>query len=388
MDNLTPDELALQMEGESLLKKLTGNASPIVGADGAPLGDPNAPLVAPPKALSEEEVKAAACKSIDDHVAKLRDANTKERDAALAAMSSVCQENKTAKKCMQTMVHAHRLIAWAKLEMQTLDERVDDKALMHLERQVHAAVYKTGDFTSQTLVAEIRKSVCDFIDERNRVYSDRMRSRKAKIVKTVKRLRRKGFALPCKYLETERDTKMNGTFGPGSIVVLYGEQKALNAALKVFGTVHSREDDGRLHHFTCEEVTPASYCEGVTPVVASWWRNALKNMCKFYDTLTPVVDSPSTMLLIENLNDFLLAPDSQMSATERKGRILTALRQWAVEHAVVVVTGDPVDTALAHAGRYGGLVCAPVRFEKKDDVVRLLIGEDEIDVGDLRLETE
>lgn len=388
MDNLTPDEMALKMEGEALLKKIAGGNSPIVGADGMPMKDPNAPPTEAPKAMSEEEAKAAARKSVDDHVAKLREANAKERDEALTRMQAVCSENKVAKKCMQTMLHAHRLIAWAKLEMQTLDERVDDKALMHLERQVHAAVYKTGDFTSQALAAEVRKNVCDFIDDRNRVYSDRMRSRKVKITKTIKRLRRKGFAMPCKHLETERDKKMHGTFGPGSIVVLYGGQKAVNAALKVFGLTHSREDGGQFHHFTCEEVAPASYCEDVTSVVASWWRNSLKNMCKFYDTLSPVVESSSTMLLVENLNDFLLAPDIQMSAAERKSRILTALRQWAVEHAVVVVIGDPIDTALASEGRYGGLVCAPVRFEKKNDAVQLLIGEDEIDVRDLKLETE
>jgi hypothetical protein len=388
VDKLTPNELALKMEGEALLKRIAGGSSPIVGADGMPMKDPNAPPAEAPKVMSEEEAKAVARKSVDDHVARLREANAKERDEALTRMQAVCAENKVAKKCMQTILHAHRLIAWAKLEMQTLDERVDDKALMHLERQVHAAVYQTGDFTSQTLVAEVRKNVCDFIDDRNRVYSDRMRSRKVKITRTIKRLRRKGFAMPCKHLENERDKKMHGTFGPGSIVVLYGGQKAINASLKVFGLTHSREDRGQLHHFTCEEVAPAPYCEGVTLVVASWWRNSLKNMCKFYDTLSPVIDSPSTLLLVENLNDFLLAPDVQMSAAERKSRILTALRQWAVEHAVVVVVGDPIDTALASEGRYGGLACASVRFEKKDDAIRLLIGEDEIDVRDLKLEAE
>ena len=56
--------------------------------------------------------------------------------------------------------------------------------------------------------------------------------------------------------------------------------------------------------------------------------------------------------------------------------------------AVVVVAGDPVDLELTRAGQYGGLVCAPVRFEKKDDVVSLMVGDDKIDVKELKLEVE
>ena len=222
MDKLTPDELALKMEGEALLKKLAGGNSPIVGPDGMPMKDPNVPSEEAAKAAVEAENKAVARKAIDDRVSKLREANAKERDEALTRMQAVCEENKIAKKCMQTMVHAHRMIAWAKLEMQTLDQRVDDKALMHLERQVHAAVYQSGDFTSQALVTEIRKNVCDFIDERNRLYAECMKRRKAKITKTLKHMRRTGFTLPCKHLENERDKKLHGVFRPGDIVVLYG----------------------------------------------------------------------------------------------------------------------------------------------------------------------
>ena len=391
MDNLTPDELALKMEGEALLKKITGSQSPIVGPDGSPApGTTASPEEAAKaaKVLSEEEAKAAARKSIDAHVAKLKAANAKERDESLAKMKAVCDENKVARQCVQAMLHAHRIIAWAKLELQTLDERVDDKALMHVERQVHGAVYAGGGFNSQALSAEIRKRVCELIDERNRYYSDCMRKRKVQIHKTIKRMGTKGFSMPCKSLELERDKKMLGTFGPGGLVVLYGAQKAIDASMKIFGLLHANEDNGKVHHYTCSEVVPPSYCEEVTMVVASWWRNALSSICKFYDTLRPVVDSPSTMLLVDDLNALLLAPDTQMAVAERKGRVLTALRQWAVENAVVVIVGDPRDLELARSANYGGLVCAPVRFEKKNDAVRLLIGEDEIDVGDLKLEAE
>jgi hypothetical protein len=387
--SLTPDEMATKMDGEALLRKLAGaNAPSVVGPDGLPMKDPNAPPVEPQKVLSEDEAKALARKNIDDHVAKLREANARERDEALTKMKAVCEENKVAKRCMQVMLHAHRLIAWAKLEMQTLDQRVDDKALMHLERQVHGTVYNSGGggFTSQSLAAEVRKNVCEFIEERNRVYADFMRRRKVKIAKTVKRFKKTGFSLPCKHLEGERDKKLQGMFGPGSVVVLYGSQKAISASLKVCGITHATEDHGKVHHFVGDDVAPAPYCEDVTMVVSSWWRNALQTICKFYDTLSPVVDSPSTMLLIDDLNSMLLAPDTQMSVAERKSRILSALRQWAVEHFAVVVVGDPVDLAVARSAHYGGLVCAPVRIEKKDDVASLVIGEDAIDVKDLRLE--
>ena len=190
------------------------------------------------------------------------------------------------------------------------------------------------------------------------------------------------FLMPYKLLDP------GVTLKPGGVVVLYGAQKAIDASLKIFGLLHANEDGGKVHHYICNEVVPPSYCDDVTMVVASWWRNSLSSICKFYDTLHPAVDSPSTMLLVDDLNAFLLVPDTQMAVAERKGRILTALRQWAVENAVVVVVGDPRDLELARSANYGGLVCAPVRFEKKNDAVRLIIGEDEIDVGDLKLEVE
>lgn len=392
MDPLTPEEMALKAEGEELLKKITGSKGSVVGPDGMPLKepeDPNAPKEEGKKPLSEEEAKEVARKAIDDRVAKLREANIKERDEALVTMSKVCKENTVARQCMQVMLHAHRLVAWAKLEMQTLDKRVDDKSLMHLERQVHGAVYKSGDFNSQDLAKDVRSQVCKFLDERNRVYADQMRKRKAQISKTLRQLPKEGFALPCKYLKDLRDKHLKGVFGPGDLLVLYGKRPAVSASLRVFGMLHSKEIQGEGHHFIMEETAPPTYDDRIVMTVSSWWRNALSSICQFYDTLYPVVDSSSTMLLVEDMNALLLASADQMAVGERKSRVLTALRQWAVEHAVAVVVGDPMEEDPDQPLKYGGVACAAVRIERKDDVAKLFIGDDEeVDVKDLKLEAD
>jgi hypothetical protein len=226
------------------------------------------------------------------------------------------------------------------------------------------------------LLHDVRKVVCEFLKERNQLYEEFARRRRAKIGKTIKKLGNEGFQLPCKSLMQVRDEKMGGRFLPGQLLILYGPADAIAAGLRLIGNTHVRESE--VHHFQATESGEVE--TDATVVAASWWRNCLQSICKFYDTLAPVAESLSTMLLIDDLNLIFLAGEQQMAVVERKNRILSALRQWAIEHHVIVVAGDPVSKEFLKARKYGGLPCATVLIEEKDDRKYLVVEGEEIEI--------
>ncbi len=351
-DGLTLPEMRLKQEGDAMLQSIAGQdvkLTPVLGPDGQPLeGVQLATGKAPPEvdAHARETLK----KGMNDKLTELRKASRAEMEAALKIAGEVLDDNPLAKKCSKAMLALYQALAWAKLELQMSDERIDDTVLTHMERQVQAAVYHGEGFWAQKLLQVIPNDVVALIDKQTAKYEKAVKSRRIKIASQLSRFELNGrtFTLPAPQMQ---EAFPKGKFVTGGMVIITGTPEAVRQGLLLCARVHRRNDCGAAH-FLAVDGQPKFKEEGIVYVAQSWWQDAVATIGRMYARLKIVVDSNSSALVVEDFNPLLRVAADVMAPSERVSRVFSALQQWSVENAVLLFIGAPSE---GEAPNYGGL---------------------------------
>jgi uncharacterized membrane protein len=341
-EGLTLPEMRLRKEGDALIEQLQGanvKYKPVLGPDGKPMEGVQLAEGELP-AQMQEDTRAKLKTEMNEQLDKMRKASRAEMDAALAIGNEVLDDNPLALKLSQAMLTMYQALAWAKLELQMSDARIDDTVLTHMERQVQTAVYHGDGFYAEQLLKTIPANVIHLLNKQSQKYQKVIKARRSKIKAVISQFEFNGktLTLPSEMMALKFPKKQVQL---GSLIVLTGTPEAVREALLVCLRTHRRSDAGVAHFFAMDEM-PKVVEPDTVYVAQSWWQNGLATIGKLYKTLEIIADSKSTALAIDDFNPLLQVPADRMAESERVSRIFSGLQQWAVENAVIVFIGAPV----------------------------------------------
>jgi hypothetical protein len=357
---LTPQELALQSEGESLLQKLTKDKPPvIVGADGQP--------VQSKPAVVEGALGAEQAKAIEETKRKIKENADK--------LNELIDSDKNVRDCSTAMLHAWRLLYWLSMELGSTEE-MKSELITQLSDSMRASALSQG-FSVADLVAGLKHRVIPFMQERVRHYTAEQTRRKKKLEAINRGLRGKGLALPCQSLKALFPKEP--FFSPGDMLVLHGAQEAVRAALKACSTEHLTHNGGKPYYLSAVEGEAAGeWAHVIMP--PAWWRDGASEVVKLEGVLQPVLDEGAAMVLVENLE--MLSPLHPNTPQARKARALGRLRQWGFEHMSAIIVGDVTDEDALDLRVYGALPHVAVAVQELDGKRQLVIGNDVLEIKD------
>lgn len=357
---LSPEELLLKSEGESLLRQLSKDVkvSPIVGTDGKPLES----KVEPPAASEGAEQRKAL------EAAKQRvEENSKK-------INEILKAHPKAALCANSVLQAWRLLYWGMNEL-GIYEGMTPALLTQISDSMRAAVLSSAGYSVEDLQVALKHHILPFLQERVRYYKAEQGKREKKIEALNKRLKGKGIALPCQSLRvlfTEEKP-----FGLGRVLVLHGARAAVREALKVCSREHILKNGGHPYYLSAVEgESDAAWASVVMP--PSWWRNAASEVPKLNEILQPIVDSHSALVLAEDLEALYLADGVERAPLERKSRALARLYQWSLENLSAFIIGDVTDEDVPDERLYGQLPHAAVALQEFDGRKHVVIGNDPV----------
>ena len=377
---LTPEELVTQADGEHLLRQLSkSQPAKILGADGRPVesiakvsapAGQGVPLVDAAKAVAGqiEEWQRAAQKELEASVAAAQVDKLRELQEVSELLDKVVADSPEASELLVgVMLTAHRLIHWAKLELELLDERITPRETYYAEAMMQQKAYQGGGFFLQDLLAVLRHKTLKILERAQQRYGAVKRVRRMQLKPLYKRIGRAGISLPC---ESLRKLFQKRPFFDG-ILVLHGRPEAVRAALALCIRFHYSEDGGSSFYLA---QSPTDIVACVTEMPASWWGNCAKSLFKLHEILRPVTDSSSALVCVDNVAAMLDESGGQRQAWQKYGQILSCLQQWALENSVAVIAGDYSEKPDERL--YGGLPRCAVSLQEKEGKKWLVLGGD------------
>jgi len=360
---LSPEEKMLQLRGEAALRKAMESRgqtpSSIVGPDGAPIaasGPVQADELAARRVMVEQEARAKqeTQAKIDAHVAKMRASAKEEHDLALQDAAKISRMCPDLDRCFQTILTSYRVIFWAKMEALLLHPEMTEKILYHVERQLMSAVYGGGGIRADTLPHELRRTVTEFVQERNRIHEDYWRARRNRLQPVFDRLKKENrvaFSVP-EGMEQAFDFGKLGKLVWGQVVAVYGLQTAITMLFDQVAEAHERRDDG-----VVLRMKPLAEGPGILST----------SLFKFYEVMDEVTEGKVSLLLIPDYAQLIRDPQGQPVRTpSARGRVLSALRQAADERGLVILAGDPTDNQFITGTEYQGIPSVRVTLHLND----------------------
>lgn len=370
-DELTPQELALKKEGEKLLKVITQQtqSKAVLGPDGMPVEQQPVPPGITVQKDPEAEKKAVEDinKRIAEQAGKAVERKRQEIEEITVRLKEIMASNSHVSACMEAMLVAHRIIAWCKTEMEFCDERVGGKETYYAETIMQRKAYN-DPFDITKLSFDTRANVVGLIELKKKEYMARSFSRRNKLKKLLKRMGKAGISFPC---ESMRKPFKKGGLLAG-VVVVHGEKEAVLKTLSLCSAAHQEKDGGKVTYLAVD-ARKASEFEIVMPL--PWWKGCASNFCRMNKTLATVVNSPTLLVVAEDLLSFG-GDDLALPELQRRPYLLSALSQWAVENCVAVIVGDVGGPLDVDETFYGGLPHWPASIQVQGDKKYLLIGKD------------
>jgi hypothetical protein len=356
---LTPQELSLRSEGESLLRMIVKDKAPVVvGADGQPIA--SKPVV------SEGISNTDRAKMAEE--AKRRIKENAEKLTALMA------SNPTVKDCAESLLQAWRMVYWLSMELGSCEE-MKTELITQLSDSMRASAISQG-FSVADLVADLKHRVVPFMQHRVKHYKAEQGKRQRKLDEINRGLRGKGIALPCQSL---RALFPETPFSPGNTLILHGPREAVREALKLCSAEHLKRNGGRPYYLSfVEGEASGEWAHVVMP--PAWWRDGASEPAKLESVLQPVLDEGAALVLVENLE--MLSPLHPNTPQARKARALGRLHQWAFEHLSAVIAGDVTDEDALDVRVYGALPHVAVSIQEMDGKRQLAIGNDFLEIKD------
>jgi hypothetical protein len=356
---LTPRELALRSEGESMLRTLAKDKKPaIVGPDGQPV---DAKPVVPEGLSNADRVKMA-------EEAKRRIKENADKLTELMASDSVVKD------CAESLLQAWRLVYWLSMELGSCEE-MKSELIAQLSDSMRASAISQG-FSVADLVASLKHRVVPFMQHRVKYYKAEQGKRQRKLDEINRGLRGKGIALPCQSLRALFPEK---PFSPGNTLILHGSQEAVRLALKACSNEHIERNGGKPFYLSSVEgEASGSWASIVMP--PAWWRDGASEPAKLDSVLQPVLNAGSALVLVENLE--MLSPLHPNTPQARKARALGRLHQWAFEHLSALIVGDVTDEDALDIRVYGALPHVAVSVQEMDGKRQLVIGNDFLEIKD------
>ena len=340
---LNPLERAVQSEGEQLLARLQQGQAPqntMLGPDGNPLPQsPEALAQAAKEAQAKQQeaqaqATAAAQEQMQARLRAAKETQRKEIEAVSELWKEVTGDSQVADKCAQTILAAHKLIYWAKLELELCDQRIGAKELFHLDQMLAKAAYNSTGCTAHELLCHLRTSTLRFLTDRCAHYEQRSKNRLARIKPVLKKLQPGGLTFPW----PEANQQLSKPFYAG-LYLFHGPLEALQATLQGFGRVYLDKLKGDLHYLSTAAL-PVANNFATRVITTGWWKSRGRSLATLHETLQPVEESKALVLCIENLND-LFAGDESAPPSQLKAQALSFLYQWAIETHTIILVGDP-----------------------------------------------
>lgn len=334
MEELSPKEKLLQVEGEALLRAVAAQQgkpqSIIAGPDGHPL-----PSTTPaPNPLEQAE--------------KLQNERHQKIEEASQRLGEIVAHDESAMRACEIMLVAHKLITWAKMELGQADG-VSDEIIEYAERFMRAKAYGGKGFDIRSLHAQTRDFAVKYLKERMMYYAQVSKERQARLHNIQRRLGKKGIALP-----KPLSDKFEKGFMPGKLLVLHGSADAVRLAAQSCSLWHKSVDKAKVYYLSNQQgETSGDWATTVMP--PSWWKGCGTALVKLYEALDPVVKDECMLLVVEEMESLMLIAETGQTPQERRSLILKRLYQWAVETQTAVIVGDVTDQDIPSESRYGSL---------------------------------
>lgn len=337
MEELSPKELLLKTEGEAMLRAVAAQKpqSAIVGPDGQALPASTAGATVPAPNPAEQ-------------VEKIRRQQRDKAEDASQRLSEIVAHDESALRACEIMLIAHKLVCWAKMELGQADG-VSDEIIEYAERFMRAKAYAGKGFHIQSLHAQTRDFAVKYLKERMMYYAQEAKARQARLHEIKRRLGGSGITLP-----TPIKAKFENSFMPGQLLILHGSAAAVREAAQICSRLHKNKDKAQVYYLSNQ--TGETEGEWATTVMPpSWWRGSGTALVKLYEVLDPVVKSACMLVVVEEIESFMLISEAGQAPQERRSLILKRLYQWAVETQTAVIVGDVTDQDIPRDNRYGHL---------------------------------
>lgn len=350
-NELTPQERALQAEGNAMLREIAKNnppATPILGPDGNPI---------PPK---EGVMKAELSDPRLDHIKKMEEARRKRTDELHAELKNLTENDKDALDLCAVLLASHQLVMWAKTELFCRTDS-SEELVEFAERFMRETAYQKP-YTLQETIYKVKADALTIAEKFRRESQRKSHVRSQKLKRIAKALRENSFVLPNDALIS----MFKGKFGIGEVLVLYGKRTAVRDATAFCAKLNCGKGMGQVHYLSSREEPDPKLADTVMP--PAWWKNAACSMKKLYETLQPIVDREAVLTIVENVEDMYLTPGSggqDFGPLRRKSMAIARLYQWARENAATVIIGDATDEDVPNVKVYGYAQHAFVEHDKE-----------------------
>ncbi len=340
-----------QIQAEKIKKE-----GAIVGPDGQPV---QAEKVEPVQAVEDPKEKEKQA------IAEAR----KRVQANAEKISEIFRKLPDSERCAATALQAWRLLFWAMNELSTY-EGMTPELIQQVSDSMRASAL-SGGYDISVLRVEIERKAIPFLKDKIRDYAAEQRKRKAAIERVERQIGRAGIALPGHSLKEA----VGGKFGPGKLLVVHGPADAVRTALVLISRTSLAQNGSAPFYLSAVEgEQDGDWAETVMP--PAWWRNAATEAGRLETTLDPVLDEESVLVLVEGLETLYVTDGTERHPMERKNRALARLYEWAVNHLVAVVVGDPTDEDVPDKRVYGTLPSLAVRLQELDGRPHIAIGND------------
>jgi hypothetical protein len=375
-DKLDPLELDRLHRGNEMLRQVAAarGAYPVVGPDGR--------AILPKLPAAGGKPVIATGFNLDDKAAARRQQDEEEfrrRQEMAVRINDLCNLCPDLDIVRSVMLLCEKLALWARMEASAVHPDMSDEAADLMQWLMRRSVYKNLEGFS---IKEVVRQMESMLVRVKRVfftkYETAGRRRKKQLDAIRKRTGSIGITMPCPAMTKALGGK---PLFPGSRFGLYGTPEALRAALRFIGRSLCDVRSGPVCYLSTvagESGTSYGFADEVMP--PAWWKDSAANLSSFFETLKPLTDKGTLVLLVESLSDLIVS--GNLPPVDQAVLAQARLHHWAVENTVAVIYGVERMLAVEPDRFFGPSPHLSVELEEPvGGRCRLLIGGDAFDIA-------
>lgn len=283
---------------------------------------------------------------------------SKRVEALQKRLVALTTEDKEALDLTSVMLNCHRFMCWAKAELYGRCGAEDD-LVEFADRWMRQAAEGPKGFTLKQAIADMKHQCLPLAEHFRKLNEAHQGKRLMRLKRIARHLDEHGLKLPTEQLRQ----KLGRCFRLGDVLVLHGEDEAVQAALGRFVHLQNTAKSGDIY-FLSSGLAPASVAdERLVTMPGSWWNGAANHIRKLTSTLEPFTNNEASLMLVDNLLG-LITDHQDVPVQHRKQVALVRMYQWARENAAAVVIGN-IDTEPADSRFYGSIPYTTVRFTEE-----------------------
>jgi len=354
-------EQGLRDEGERLIAKLQQGGTPettVLGPDGQP-----ARIVQ--RELSQTEYAAQQASET-----VRRDKLRQMHEYLHSQLKDITAQDPTVLEACSTMLLAHKLLMWAKIEMAS-GFGVTDMLIDYADRKMKLVADNPEGFDVNVLLSQLRDSVIPFVEKRIKVYEQIVKKRGDRLRKMSRSLDGHKIASPFSSVHS----KLEEGFRPGRVILFRGAYSAVRFALQECCRSHKKNNHCDAYYLSARSgERSGDWAKPIMP--PAWWRGAGVEISTLNEVLKPVSSSDAILLVVEDLETLFPLTSDGAPLLVRLSFAIRRIYTWAQETGIAVILGDVIHKELKPEQLYSIVPYFEISAVRKDGEAMIKVDDE------------